>query len=157
MATEPQQTELPPDLKLVADFLISSESALNLRDGTIEGQRAQYFKGKHAENALLRDTYQKKHAKTVPLNSREECDKYLQELLKLGLILKVVKGEGSKKLSISSDRIYHADNIYIFIYQGSQLMGRLMGTCIYRKRCYCEGCIIIEYISTLLRQTSYFI
>ena len=75
----------------------------------------------------MRDAYQKKHGKNLPLSSREECGKYLQELLKLGLILKVTKDQETKKLSISPDRIYTAENIYIWVYQGSQLMGRLMG------------------------------
>ena len=126
-AAQPAEQQLPKELVTLADFLLSPASELNIRHGTIQGQRADYFKGKHAENALMRDAYKKKMGKTIPLESRDDCSKYLQDMLRLGMILKVQKEQGSKVMHVSSDRIYANENIYIWVYQGNQLWGRLMG------------------------------
>jgi hypothetical protein len=124
----PAPQEIPGDLKYIADFLLSSSSELSLRKGNLnDSVKVDFFKGKHAANALMREVFQKKKQTQATVSSRDEAEDYLQKLLQNGLIVKVDKKAGSKELQVSPDKIFDPLDYYCWIYQGSQLWGRLMG------------------------------
>ena len=120
--------KLPEDVQTIADFLLSQESELKTRNGTLSGQKFDFFKGKHATNSLMRPKYQtSKRAKTLPIDSVETAMKMMLKLLSMGLIVKVTKEEGSKALALSGEKTFDLDSFYIMLYQGNQFWTQLMG------------------------------
>jgi translocation protein SEC62 len=119
------QPEIPKDVLAITKFLQSSASELKTRDGVLNGQRAVFFKGKHAVNALLREPFQKKKVLEIP--DREVGNQYLQKLLENHMILQVGKESGNKTLQVVQSNAFNANEYYIWLYQGSQIGGMMMG------------------------------
>lgn len=102
----------------MAEYLLSSNSKLRLRQGIINQQRVSYFKGKHAVNALLRDDY--KSRKNMPaVTDRDEGNKYLSDLLQNNMIMKVDKKPNEKILGLINpeNQKFNPDQFYIWLYQ----------------------------------------
>ncbi|KAJ3147477.1 Translocation protein S62 [Geranomyces variabilis] len=115
---------------LIADFLRSSEAKLSIKQGVLDGRRVDYFKGKHAVNALLREPY-KKGGKRPPVESRTTGETILSEIHSHGFFLKVDKAGKAKQqnLTLVQDQsTFEPEAYYVWIYEGSQLKGMLIGT-----------------------------
>jgi translocation protein SEC62 len=115
----------PKDVMTITNFLQSSSAELKSREGVLNGQRAVFFKGKHAVNALLREPFQKK--KALEIADREQGNQYLQKLVDHHIIFQVSKESGDKTLQMVQSAQFDQDCYYIWIYQGSQIGGMLMG------------------------------
>jgi translocation protein SEC62 len=81
--------------------------------------------GKHAVNALLRDSYSKTKCKAVA--DRTEAETLVSALHKSGLFLQVKKEPKSKILKLSETQTFSPDSYFVWIYVGSQMFGTLMG------------------------------
>jgi translocation protein SEC62 len=119
------QTEIPKDLLTIANFLLSSSSQLRLRQGVLSGNRAEFFKGKHAVNAMLRPTYP--HKSRPEVQDRATGEAIVAQMLEHQLIFRVEKQPMMKNLSVTQDQTFSNDYYYIWLYKGSQLPARLMG------------------------------
>lgn len=81
----------------------------------------------------------------------------MQTILSLGMILKVEKGESSGKkteLKVIQDKNFTPEDFYVWIYQGGQMKGMLMGV----------GVLLVIFIGVLfplwppfMRQGSYYL
>ncbi|KAJ3159395.1 Translocation protein S62 [Geranomyces michiganensis] len=115
---------------MVADFLRSAEAELTIKQGVLDGRRVDYFKGKHAVNALLRDPHKKKSKRPV-LENRTMAEALLSEMHSHGFFLKVEKAAKAKQqnLALVQDQSsFEPEAYYVWIYEGSQLKGMLIGT-----------------------------
>ncbi|KAI8834314.1 translocation protein Sec62-domain-containing protein [Chytridium lagenaria] len=104
----------------------SAESKLKIRQGILNGRRVDFFKGKHAANALLRDPYKKSPARPA-IPDREAAEKLLSELLTLGFFIRVEKESKSKVLSLQQLQVFGPEAFYVWVYEGSQWRGTLIG------------------------------
>ncbi|KAI8922284.1 translocation protein Sec62-domain-containing protein [Powellomyces hirtus] len=130
MHQDPKQ--LPKDDLMVADFLRSNEAGLSIKQGVLNGRRVDFFKGKHAVNALLRAPY-KKNPKRPPVSNRPEGEKLLAGLQSHGIFLKVEKAPKAKQQNltlIEDQTTFESEAYYVWIYEGSQLKGILIGTAV---------------------------
>ncbi|TPX65459.1 hypothetical protein SpCBS45565_g05129 [Spizellomyces sp. 'palustris'] len=127
MATSQQSLKnVPKDILLVADFLRSSESKLKIRQGILSGRRVDYFKGKHAVNAVLREPY-KKNSKRPSVSDRSEGEALLSKLFTYGFFVRIEKAPKSKHLNVHNVQHFEPDAHYAWVYEGSQLKGMLIG------------------------------
>ncbi|CAG8579134.1 1314_t:CDS:2 [Ambispora gerdemannii] len=125
--------EAPPDILNVVKYLRSSASGIKLRGGVHNGKRVEYFKGKSAVKALLKDSYTK--AKNVPkVASSEEAAKLLKDILPYALFLRVERSNSDssqrnapKILTICPAQMFAEDQYYVWLYEGSQLWTILGG------------------------------
>ncbi|KAI8913546.1 translocation protein Sec62-domain-containing protein [Gorgonomyces haynaldii] len=118
-------TKLPADIQQIVDYLYSkSESQLRIREGILNGKRADYFKGKHAVNALLREPYKKKQRPSIP--DRETGERYMSQLLTHGVIVRVHKEPKQTQLQLVNEQVFDPEGYYIWLYQGSPLTGILI-------------------------------
>ncbi|CAG8613280.1 2341_t:CDS:2 [Ambispora leptoticha] len=128
-----ERAEAPPEILNVVKYLRSSASGIKLRGGIYNGKRVEYFKGKSAVKALLKDSYTK--LKNVPkVTSSEEAAKLLQDILPYVLFLRVERSNNDssqrnapKLLTICHTQMFAEDQYYVWIYEGSQLWTILGG------------------------------
>uniref|UniRef100_A0A1D1ZE79 Translocation protein SEC62 n=1 Tax=Anthurium amnicola TaxID=1678845 RepID=A0A1D1ZE79_9ARAE len=126
-----KQTEAPQPILNVAKYLRSSSSGLKNRQGILNGKRVDYFKGKSAVKALLKESYGK--LKEVPkVTSENEACEVLQEALRYAFFLRAERsgsesGSRNKSLNITSTQNWGKDQYYVWFYEGSQLMTILGG------------------------------
>ncbi|RKP10975.1 translocation protein Sec62-domain-containing protein, partial [Thamnocephalis sphaerospora] len=103
-------------------------SNLKPRTGVLNGKRAQYFKGKSAINALLRENYASAKGPTVA--SRDDAEKVLEQLLMHQFILRCDRGDahsaGGRQLQPHPLQAVQDDCYYVWLYEGSQL-GTVVG------------------------------
>jgi translocation protein SEC62 len=119
----------PKELKNAADYLLNQKvSQLKSRTGVMNGKRVQYFRGKSALNALLRDAYSK--AKGPSVSSREDAQHVLEQLLHHQFILRCDRTEariaGTRQLQPNPLQEIQDEYYYVWLYEGSQL-GVLLG------------------------------
>lgn len=117
------------DLIEIADFLQASKAKLKVTEGILSGRRLNFFKGKALVNALMRDPFAE-HFRREPLEERKDAEQILSKFLSNHLIVPVnIGGTGSKKqLQVNQqDMVFAADKYYVWVYQGSQTMNRLIG------------------------------
>ncbi|KAI8826008.1 translocation protein Sec62-domain-containing protein [Fimicolochytrium jonesii] len=128
---------IPKEFVATADFLRSGDAKLTLKQGTLDGRRVDFFKGKHAVNALLR----KPSPKRPTVTSRPTAESHLSELHRNGLFIQVDRSSKPTKpttpgggpppipLQLSQPQApFSPDNYYAWVYEGSQLKGILIGT-----------------------------
>ncbi|KAI9005296.1 translocation protein Sec62-domain-containing protein [Gaertneriomyces semiglobifer] len=122
--------DVPQDIKAVADFLRGGESKLKVRQGVLNGRRVDYFKGKHAVNAILREPYRKKQTKLRPqVSDRPGGEELLTRLFTQKFFVKVQKASKSKQLELVPQPVnFEPESYYAWVYEGSQLKGILIGT-----------------------------
>ncbi|KAJ3117505.1 hypothetical protein HK098_006242 [Nowakowskiella sp. JEL0407] len=121
--TKPDFSHVDPTHLAVADYLRSSESKMKSREGILSGKRVQFFKGKSAVNALLRESYSKS-SKRPAVSDRSEGEKLMNQLTKDALFFRVDKVGKSKHLNIhqhhpSQPPPFSSDGYYVWIYEGS--------------------------------------
>ncbi|KAJ3014575.1 Translocation protein S62 [Thoreauomyces humboldtii] len=100
-----------------------------MKQGVLNDRRVDYFRGKHAVNALLRAPY-KKNASRPAVASRVEAEALLTAVQAHGFFLKVTKHVGEKHLHLAEQQGFEPDAHYAWFYQGSQLKGILIGTAV---------------------------
>ncbi|KAJ1344115.1 hypothetical protein BSLG_001255 [Batrachochytrium salamandrivorans] len=118
---------LPEDLLLVANFLRNtSESELRVRQGFLNGKRVEFFKGKHAVNALLRAPYSK-NPKRPTVSDREAGEAMIASLLSHHVFIPVSKGPKEQKLGlVPPGKPFSENEFYVWVYEGSQWRGTLI-------------------------------
>jgi translocation protein SEC62 len=125
----PDANKAEPEILAAAKYLRNTKvSGLKLRSGVISGKRVEYFKGKHAINALLRDGYTANTPKNrVSVTNREEASVVLNSIGQSGFILRIEPGERPSKgaprpLQIQQQQGVSDDWYYMWVWEGSQLM-----------------------------------
>ncbi|KAJ3210841.1 Translocation protein S62, partial [Clydaea vesicula] len=109
----------------------SSSSKLKVVEGILNGRRVNYFKGKSAVNALMRDQFQIS-LKRDPLETKEEAEAILTKLLNFGLFVKVDKTNQKKVLTISQQQhpgysSFGSESFYIWVYEAHQFRNKMIG------------------------------
>ncbi|KAI9309696.1 translocation protein Sec62-domain-containing protein [Cunninghamella echinulata] len=122
-----------PLYKSIANFLRdNSKSGLRQKQGVFNGKRVDYFKGKSAVNALLKEGF----AKILPADQpapKEKADamKLLNELGREGFILCVERGDNingkhtPRVLRPNSVQEMQEGGYYMWIWEGSQVRAYL--------------------------------
>ncbi|KAG9288642.1 hypothetical protein G9A89_006743 [Geosiphon pyriformis] len=127
-------SEAPPEILHVVKYLRSSTAGIKLRQGVYNGKRVEYFKGKSAIKALLKESYTK--LKNVPkVTDAEAASKVLQEILPHALFLRVDRANNDstsqrnapKILQVSHTQMFSDDQYYVWFYEGSQIWNYLGG------------------------------
>ncbi|RKP03786.1 hypothetical protein CXG81DRAFT_9079 [Caulochytrium protostelioides] len=119
----------PAETRTLADFLLSEAAGLKLRPGLLNGRRVEFFKGKHAVNALVRASA----ATAFPIADRASGERVLQDLVARGFVCAVHKPETGRTLSlpnakdVDAQTTFSNDRFYIWIYRGSQVKRTLAG------------------------------
>ncbi|RHZ81341.1 hypothetical protein Glove_121g62 [Diversispora epigaea] len=120
----------PPTLLNTIKYLRSS-SVLKTRPGILNGKRVEYFKGKSAVKALLKEPFKK--LKNVPkITNEKEAGQVLEEILEFAFYARVDRSSSAessrnKILSITPVQLWSEDQYYVWLYEGSQLMNSLLG------------------------------
>ncbi|KAJ3300278.1 Translocation protein S62 [Borealophlyctis nickersoniae] len=117
---------VPKDVLVVADYLRSSESQLKIRSGVLNGRRVDFFKGKHAVNALLREPY-KKNASRPSIPDRATGESFCAKLNDHSFFLKVDKPPKQKNLALVPTQGFSPDAYYAWVYEGSTWKNSLIG------------------------------
>ncbi|EGF82166.1 hypothetical protein BATDEDRAFT_34626 [Batrachochytrium dendrobatidis JAM81] len=122
------QKPIPAELLLVINFLRNtSESEFRLRQGFLNGKRVEFFKGKHAVNALLREPY-RKDPKRPTVADRSAGEAMISSLLDHHVFAPASKEPKSQKLGlVPPGKPFDEDDYYVWVYEGSQLTGTLIG------------------------------
>ncbi|KAI8060940.1 translocation protein Sec62-domain-containing protein [Gongronella butleri] len=133
-APQPRQIQVadanqaPPLFKNIANFLRDEKkSTMRTKQGVINGKRIDYFKGKSAVNAILKEGF----AKALPKDhsapkDRAEAMALLNELGKLGFILCVNRGDyiggkhSARVLGVAPVQELNENNFYVWLYEGAQ-------------------------------------
>ncbi|KAJ3075266.1 Translocation protein S62 [Podochytrium sp. JEL0797] len=113
-------------LLAIAAYLRSPEATLTVRQGTMDGRRVDFFKGKHAVNALLRDQY-KSNPKRPEIASREAGEEHVTELLSHKFFVRVDKQPKSKSLTLQPVQVFSPDAYYVWIYENNPWWAKLAG------------------------------
>jgi len=130
----PQQTiqvndanKAPPLVKKIASYLkTEKQSGLKQRQGVFNGRRVEYFKGKRAVDAILKDSFGKATGQDVP-QTREQAIITLNDLGRHGFILRIDRGEsiggkGSPRIvQPNAVQTLQEDGYYMWIWEGSQV------------------------------------
>ncbi|ORE05661.1 translocation protein [Rhizopus microsporus var. microsporus] len=118
----------PPLYKNVANYLKDEKkSGLKPRQGVLNGKRFEYFKGKRAIDALLREEFKKIPPKEEIPQNREDAYRILNELGRLGFILRVDRGESMggkgtpRLLQVNPVQQVQEEGYYMWIWEGSQV------------------------------------
>lgn len=92
-----QQSAAPKETLALVNFLRSS-SALRTHAGILNGKRVEYFKGKHAVEALTGAPYQALAAKgkVPPAADEEEAAKVLHDTIRFAFFLRADRGDKIK-------------------------------------------------------------
>ncbi|KAJ1564857.1 Translocation protein S62, partial [Cladochytrium tenue] len=124
---KPNFNDAPKPLLEVAKYLRSSSAKLKIRQGVLNGRRVDFFKGKHAVNAVMRDTYAK-YSKALPaVEDRPAAEKLIADAHQNGFFLRVEKPPKAKTLALQPMQVFSPDAYYIWVYEGSQWRGTLLG------------------------------
>lgn len=124
--SSPDFSKVPKDVMQIANYLISSESKMKPRSGVLNGRRVDYFKGKSATHALVRQSYSK-NKKRPAIADREAAANYMSKLVDNGIILRVNHTAHSKQLTFNPTQEFSDDFYFVWIYEGSQLKTILLG------------------------------
>ncbi|KAJ3204007.1 Translocation protein S62 [Entophlyctis luteolus] len=116
----------PPPALEIAKYLRSSDAKLKVRQGVMDGRRVDFFKGKHAVNALLREPY-KKSTKRPAIPDRDAGESHVVELLKLGFFIRVDRQPKSKTLTLQPVQVFSPDAYYVWIYESKPWWANLAG------------------------------
>ncbi|KAL2918840.1 Translocation protein S62 [Polyrhizophydium stewartii] len=121
-------TQVPADVLAVANYLRNvGESEFRLRQGFLSGKRVEFFKGKHAVNALLREPYRKKSGRPE-IADRPAGEVMIARLMAHHMFIPASKQPGSTQLGLAPpDTPFSPDQYYIWVYEGSQWRGTLIG------------------------------
>jgi translocation protein SEC62 len=119
----------PDAFKATAAYMKdANKSGLKPRQGVFNGKRFEYFKGKRGIDALMNPNYAKVLPKDHPApTNREEAFKALNEMGRLGFVLRVdrgdsIGGKGSPRvLQPNPVQEVQEDGYYMWIYEGSQM------------------------------------
>ncbi|KAI8814514.1 translocation protein [Cladochytrium replicatum] len=130
-----QLPQIPREHINAADYLRSGDSKMKNRQGVLNGKRVDFFKGKSAVNALLRQNYKataKRSRPRPPVTDRPSAEKLLSTLLSDGLFVRVDKPPKSKHLTLTQHHPHHqppfaADAYYAWAYEGSEWSMYLLG------------------------------
>ncbi|ORX61765.1 translocation protein [Hesseltinella vesiculosa] len=118
--------QAPPLFKSIASYLRDEkQSAMRTKQGVINGKRIEYFKGKSAVNALLKENF----AKVLPKDQqvpkeRSDAIVVLNELGKLGFILCVSRGDyigekhSPRQLAVAPTQEMNENNYYVWLWEG---------------------------------------
>lgn len=109
----------------VAEYLLSSSSALRTAEGIMAEKRVKIFKGEGAINALLADSY-KRVKKAPEAGSVDEARKIMKCLLENGFILRASRMGNSKFFQPDSSRVWDDDALFVWVYEGTQLRSILI-------------------------------
>ncbi|TFK72139.1 translocation protein [Pluteus cervinus] len=128
-----RQMQAPLEIKKVAQFLRSGSAGLKIHAGAINGKRFPYFKGKSAMNALLSPAYNKLEG--VPkVTSEDDAIRVLTQVHNFVFYLRVDRGGPSsssssspKKLQVTNEQFFKADQYYVWFYEGSQRLAHALG------------------------------
>jgi len=125
----PDANKAEPEILAAAKYLRDTKaSGLKLRSGVFAGKRVEYFKGKHAINALLKDGYIVNTPKNrISITNRDEASAVLNRVGQSGFILRVEPGERPTKgaprpLQIHQQQGVSDDWHYMWIWEGPQVM-----------------------------------
>ncbi|KAI8969803.1 translocation protein Sec62-domain-containing protein [Pilobolus umbonatus] len=116
----------PEFSKSTASYLKNEKlSGMKPRQGVFNGRRVEYFKGKRAIDALLKEDYAKVIQKDIP-KSREDASAILNDLGRYGFILRIDRGEsingkGSPRI-VQPNPVQgiQEDSYYMWLWEGSQ-------------------------------------
>ncbi|CAG8441638.1 2751_t:CDS:2 [Diversispora eburnea] len=120
----------PPTFLKTIKYLRSSK-VLKTRPGILNGKRVEYFKGKTAVKALLKEPFKK--LKNVPkITNENEASQVLEEILEFAFYARVERSGGAessrnKILKITPVQLWSEDQYYVWLYEGSQLLNSLLG------------------------------
>ncbi|CAG8839554.1 24618_t:CDS:2, partial [Racocetra persica] len=128
---EAKQAEAPPELLNVVKYLRST-SHLKIRQGILNGKRVDYFKGKSAIKALLKEESYGKLKNVPKITNEAEASRVLSDVMTHAFYLRVERSGGesnarNKSLSVTPAQQWSDDQYYAWFYEGSQLMNYLGG------------------------------
>ncbi|KAI9193579.1 translocation protein Sec62-domain-containing protein [Polychytrium aggregatum] len=123
---QPDYRHAGPELTKVAEYLRSSAAELKVKPGIWNGKRVDYFKGKHAVNALNRAPY-KKISGVPAVEGRSQGEVLLTKMHFAGFFVKIERG-AKLQVQISQQQAFHPDEYYIWLYEGPQWKGLALGT-----------------------------
>ncbi|CAG8569655.1 1026_t:CDS:2 [Paraglomus occultum] len=126
-----KQREASPEFLNVIKYLRSRSSGMSTREGILNGKRVEYFKGKSAVRALLKDSY-KKLKNVPPVADATDANKLLQEIHTYAFFLSADRSEVSGRnttrlLQINHHQMWSEEKYYVWFYEGSQLLILLGG------------------------------
>ncbi|KAJ1984813.1 Translocation protein S62 [Dimargaris verticillata] len=117
MQNAPKQT-----LNVVKYLRDPAKSGLRVREGILNGRRVEYFKGKSAVNAILREQY--KASSRPAAADREEAAEILRDVLQYQFIVRCDRSDAddARKLRINPKMAFQEESYYAWLYEGSQWM-----------------------------------
>ncbi|KAI8868175.1 translocation protein, partial [Ramicandelaber brevisporus] len=116
----------PKEIWAVVKYLRSSSAGIKLREGVVNGRRVEYFKGKSAINALMRDEYQSGSRPSV--SSRQDATSTLTDVLSHFFFVRCERQpDDTRMLQISPMQTFDEEHYYAWLYEGSQVMVILGG------------------------------
>ncbi|KAJ1926812.1 Translocation protein S62 [Tieghemiomyces parasiticus] len=113
--------EAPKELLNVAKYLRDpAQSGLRLREGVVNGRRVEYFKGKSAVNAILKDSFA--HKSRPSASDREEASEILADLVRYQFVVRCDRSSESdtRMLRLNPQQTFNEDSYYAWLYEGSQ-------------------------------------
>ncbi|KAJ3047501.1 Translocation protein S62 [Rhizophlyctis rosea] len=122
-------SKVPRDLKAAADYLISGDSQLKIRPGVLSGRRVDFFKGKHAVNAFLRENY-KRQPLVPPVPDRAAGETLCTTLNRHGFFLKVDKQPKQKTLTLVQQQSFEPESYYAWTYEVNTTKNTIIGTAV---------------------------
>ncbi|KAJ1983998.1 Translocation protein S62 [Dimargaris cristalligena] len=111
----------PKDIRNVAKYLSDvSQSGLRAREGILNGRRVEYFKGKSAINALLKEQYKAKSRPTVA--DRDDAAEILKDLVRYQFVVRCDRSseEDTRMLRLNPMQAFQEESYYAWLYEGSQ-------------------------------------
>ena len=111
-----------------ANFLrTSSQSGLKSFEAIMAEKRVEVFKGTSALKAILSDKY-KKLKKVPSIETKEDAEKLLQNMIDQGLFIRSIQINESKFLQPDLARTWSEEALYAWILESSQLY-TILGAC----------------------------
>lgn len=117
--------QLPSEFKAILKFLREPSSNLATIEGVVAEKRVDIFKGDSATNSLIGNLYREKFP-NLPVADKKEAYEVLQTLLDAGAFVSVSQIRG-KYYQPSMSRKWSDDNLYAWIYEGSQIYNIIYG------------------------------
>ncbi|KAJ1956552.1 Translocation protein S62 [Dispira parvispora] len=118
----------PKEILNVAKYLRSSQkSGLRVREGILNGRRVEYFKGKSAVSAILREQY--KSSTRPPAADRSEAAEVLSDLVHYQFVVRCDRNDeqDTRQLRLNPMQSFQEDYYYAWLYDDSQWMVVLGG------------------------------
>ena len=119
------ELQLPNEFKDILNFLRQSDPNIASIEGIVAEKRREIFKGEHATNALLNATFKQKFPGII-ISDKREAHEVLQTLLDAGAFVPVSQNRG-RYYQPTMSRKWSDENLYAWIYEGSQLVNILYG------------------------------